>query len=143
MLKFHQFYSAKKNTRRDMLKARKLLLPNWKRQKIHLAQSKTSKNEKLREKKSKYIFRNISGKSHTAENPTESSMIAKFSFKIEEKIKTNYKNHIVPKQRRSWKNSDSFEKYYYFPTHIFNGEENHHQCCVFFPISAKSPRSIT
>ena len=28
----------------------------------------------------------------------------------------------------------------YFPTHIFNGEENHHLCCVFFlPNSAKTP----
>ena len=33
--------------------------------------------------------------------------------------------------------------FYYFPTHIFNGEENHHLCCVFFPNSAKTPLCTT
>ena len=43
-------------------------LENWKQQKTYLVLQKTSKNEKLRSKNSKYLSENVSGMSHSAEN---------------------------------------------------------------------------
>ena len=56
LLKFHQFYSAKKS-RRDTHKSRKQFFSNWKQQKTHLLNRKTLKKQKIEEKIE--IFRKI------------------------------------------------------------------------------------
>ena len=70
------FTEVPKKTRRDMHKARKLLFPNWK----HLAQTKTSKKLNNGKKLRTFSSKNVSGKSHSAENPKESPMLAKLSI---------------------------------------------------------------
>ena len=54
-------------------KLEKHIFPNWKLQKTHLAQLKTSEKSK---KMSKTFSKNVLDKSHSAENPKESSLLA-------------------------------------------------------------------
>ena len=73
LLTIHQCYSSK-NTRRDTQKTRGPFLPNWKQQKTHLSRPKSIQKTK---KNQKNFSMKVSGKSHSAENPKKSSMLAK------------------------------------------------------------------
>ena len=60
-----------------MQKAQKLFCPNWKQQKTHLVQQKTSKNKTIEKKFKVFFSKTVSSMSHSAENPKETSIFTK------------------------------------------------------------------
>ena len=79
-------------------KGRKLLFPQLETAKTYVAKPRTSINEKL--KKIKTFLKKGSGKSHSAENPNEFSMIAKlliFCKNLGEFDKNQIKSHSTEK----------------------------------------------